>query len=126
MPREPGPVRALRPVALEAVPATEWEALRSAGSAPLTYGYLRAWESSELAGLRSRPILARRPGSEHPIAACPGYAYDLDVAGVRSRAAERLLRWPRRIWPRLGVVRAYELGCGTPLTNPFLVADPGW
>lgn len=118
-------VRAVRPAALSAVPAPEWEALRSAGSAPLAYRYLRAWESSELAGLCSRPILIERAGREHPVAACPGYAYDLDVAAVRSPRAERMLRWPRRIWPRLGVVHAYELGCGTPLTNPFLATDPG-
>jgi predicted N-acyltransferase len=121
--RRPTSVRASRPAALAAVPANEWNALRSPGSAPLAHGYLCAWESSELAGLQSRPILAYASGAEHPIAACPGYSYDLDVAAVRSPQAERMMRWPRRIWPRAGILRAYELGCGTPLTNPFLVEN---
>ena len=118
-------VRACRPAALAAVPAREWDALRTPGSAPLAHRYLCAWESSELAGLRSRPILVYREDGRRPVAACPGYGYDLDVAGVRSPRIEQLLRWPRRLWPRAGITRAYELGCGTPMTNPFLVAHPG-
>jgi predicted N-acyltransferase len=109
---------------LQTMPAAEWDALVPPGSRPLSHGYLAAWEYSELAGLRSRPVVAFAPGSDQPLAACPGYVYKLDIAGVRFPAAADLLGTVRRVWPGFLYARTYELGSPTPLTNPFLVVDP--
>ncbi len=104
------------------VPAPEWDALVPPGNSPLKHGYLSAWERVELAGLCSRPVLAYEPQTTTPVAACPGYFYDLDVPSVRSPRAGAVAQALRRVWPRLLFVRTYELGSPTPFTNPFLVA----
>lgn len=78
----------------------EWDALVPPGSAPLRHGYLTAWEQSELAGLCSCPVAAYKRGSPRPVAACPGYFYELDLIGVRIPAAARPMELLRRIWPR--------------------------
>jgi predicted N-acyltransferase len=94
------------------------------GNGPLEHGFLRAWEQVELAGLESKPVLALAEGSQVPLAACPGYFYDLDVPTVRTPQLAGLAELIRRAWPRFLFVRTYELGSPTPLTNPFLVPDP--
>lgn len=111
-------------VELSQVPAEQWDGLVGSGSGPLRHGFLRAWELSELRGLRSNPVLAFAPGSSIPTAACPGYFYDLDVPTVRAPQLTGVVRQMRRIRPGVLYARTYELGTPTPLTNPFLVADP--
>jgi predicted N-acyltransferase len=108
---------------LEAIPPGEWDALLRPASGPLSHGYLTAWEKSELAGLRSCPAVAYEPGSTQPMAACPGYFYELDLVGVRWPSAGGPLHVIRRAWPGFACPLTYELGSPTPLTNPFLVAD---
>jgi predicted N-acyltransferase len=98
--------------------------LLDSGSGTLTHGYLCAWEKVELAGLRSRPVLAFPEGSSSPVAACPGYFYDLDLPTVRNPQGNVLIDWVRRVYPGFLIARTYELGSPTPLSNPFLVADP--
>jgi predicted N-acyltransferase len=109
---------------LRTVPAADWNALLTPASGALCHEYLMAWENSELAGLRSCPTLAYADGSSRPVAACPGYFYELDILGVRFPAAATVLEALRKVWPTLLYARTYELGSPTPLTNPFLVADP--
>lgn len=109
---------------LSAIDAGEWNALVPPGSGPLSHGYLTAWEESELAGLRSCPVVAHQQGSEHPVAACPGYFYKLDLVGVRLPAAAGLMDHVRRVWPGFLCALTYELGSPTPLTNPFFAAHP--
>ncbi len=109
---------------MRTIDADEWDALVPAGSGALSHGYLRAWEQSELAGLRSCPVLAYGRGSSRPVAACPGYFYKLDLIGVRLPAAAGLMGRLRRIWPGLLSPLTYELGSPAPLTNPFFTADP--
>lgn len=118
-----GPLVAEPTRGLAAVDAVEWNRLLPPGSGALEHAYLMAWERSELPGLRSCPVLARANGEGPILAACPGYFYDLDILGVRLPALGTLLRPLRRLWPRFGHVRTYELGSPTPLTNPFLVAE---
>lgn len=108
---------------LSQVPAEQWDALITPGSGALRHGFLRAWETAELRGLRSRAVLAFAEGSRIPAAACPGYLYDLDVPTTRAPQLVPAIRQIRRIWPNLLYARTYELGSPTPLTNPFLVAD---
>jgi predicted N-acyltransferase len=108
---------------LGAVPCDEWDGLVGPGDAALRHGYLTAWEQAELQGLRSLPVLARRAGDGRLVAACPGYLYDLDMAGVRSPRMAAVLAVLRRLWPRLLFARTYELGSPSPLTNPFLCLD---
>lgn len=119
-------VRSLRAAAvagLSAVQAAEWDALVPAGNAPLRHGYLTAWEEVDLPGLRSRPVVLRAAPGEPPLAACPGYFYDLDLATIRSPGTSALVSAVRRHRPGFLFARVYELGNPTPLTNPFLVAD---
>jgi len=108
---------------LSSVPAAEWDALITPGSVPLRHGYLSAWEKSELRGLRSRPVLAYGAASAAPLAACPGYFYDLDVPTVRVPKTAPAVGLIRRLVPNFLYARTYELGSPTPLTNPLLVAD---
>jgi predicted N-acyltransferase len=107
---------------LSAVRASEWDSLLAPGSAALSHAYLAAWERVELAGLRSAPVLARRPDGVLA-AACPGYSYRLDLVGVRLPAAARVLGVARRAWPAFLCALTYELGTPAPLTRPFLIAD---
>jgi predicted N-acyltransferase len=107
---------------LDRVPAAMWDGLAGSGCAPLAHAYLRAWEHSELAGLRSRPVLAYTPDGAL-VGACPGYFYDLDIPTVRNPQAGGGVRAIRRVWPRFLIARTYELGSPTPLTNPFMVSD---
>jgi predicted N-acyltransferase len=109
---------------LRTIDAAEWDALIPAGSAPLSHGYLSAWEESELSGLRSCPVVAYDQGTNRAVAACPGYFYKLDLIGVRLPAAAGVMEWVRRLWPGLLCALTYELGSPTPLTNPFFAADP--
>ncbi|HZE05569.1 MAG TPA: GNAT family N-acetyltransferase, partial [Solirubrobacteraceae bacterium] len=108
---------------LSAVPAAHWDALVDVGGTPLKHGFLRAWEQSELRGLRSRPVLAHVGSRSEPVGACPGYFYDLDIANARFPQSLLVVRALRRLWPGLAHVRTYELGHPTPLTSPFLLAD---
>ncbi|HET6963495.1 MAG TPA: hypothetical protein VFH58_01910, partial [Acidimicrobiales bacterium] len=108
---------------LRSVAPEDWDRLLAPGNGALSHAFLAAWEHSELSGLRSRPVLAFEDGSPEPVAACPGYFYDLDVVGTRLPAAGRPLTAVRRLWPRLLTIKAYELGSPTPLTNPFLVSE---
>lgn len=108
---------------LSSVPPEEWDQLVGPGSGPLKHGYLCAWEKAELQGLRSRPVLAFTAGGSSPVAACPGYFYDLDVPTVRSPQPGAIVQTIRRAFPQFLVAHTYELGSPTPLTNPFLVAD---
>ena len=109
---------------LSSVPRAEWDALITPGSVPLRHAYLQAWEHSELRGLCSRPVLSYAAGSEAPVAACPGYFYDLDVPTVRLPQTAAAVNVIRRVLPGFLYARTYELGSPTPLTNPFLVARP--
>jgi hypothetical protein len=109
---------------LSRVPAGQWDGLINAGSGALRYGFLRAWEESELRGLRSSPVLAFAEGSDLPAAACPGYFYDLDIPTVRAPQLTGVVNQIRRLRSGLLYARTYELGSPTPLTNPFLAADP--
>jgi predicted N-acyltransferase len=106
---------------LAAVDATLWDGLLPPGNGALAHAYLRAWENAELPGLRSRPVLALDGTSV--VGACPGYWYDLDLAGTRAPALGGILSLLRRRLPWLLLARTYELGSPTPLTNPFLVPD---
>ncbi|HET9720945.1 MAG TPA: GNAT family N-acetyltransferase [Solirubrobacteraceae bacterium] len=108
---------------LSRVPAEQWDALITPGSGALRHGFLRAWEQAELRGLRSRAVLAFAEGSRVPVAACPGYLYDLDVPTTRAPQLVPAINQIRRLWPNFLYARTYELGSPTPLTNPFLVAD---
>jgi predicted N-acyltransferase len=112
------PVEGLRNIA-----AADWDALVQPGSGPLEHGYLTAWEKVELQGLTSRPVVAHAPGSDKPVAACPGYLYDLDIPTVRSPKVSPVVHAIRRVWRGFLYARTYELGSPTPLTNPFLVPD---
>lgn len=113
-----------RPLAgLDQVDPATWDRLVPPGNAALRHHYLRAWEHAELAGLRSSPLVACEPGSGLPVAACPGYWYDLDLPGTRVPRAAPFLRAVRGAWPRFLMARTYELGSPTPLTNPFMVLD---
>lgn len=112
------------PTELSKIPAEEWDGLISAGSGALRHGYLLAWEESELRGLRSSPVFAFAEGSSEPVAACPGYFYDLDLPTVRAPQLTGVVNQIRRLWPEFMYARTFELGSPTPLTNPFLVADP--
>jgi predicted N-acyltransferase len=109
---------------LDAIAAAEWDSLLQSGSGPLSHGYLTAWENAELPGLRSCPTVAYGSSPSLPVAASPGYLYKLDLAEVRVPAAAGTLRMIRRAWPGFLSALTYELGSPTPLTNPFLVADP--
>jgi hypothetical protein len=109
---------------LRTIDGGDWDALVPNGSATLSYGYLTAWEESELAGLRSCPVVAYRQGSNRALAACPGYFYKLDLVGVRFPAAGGLMDRVRRVWPEFLRPLTYELGSPTPLTNPFFASDP--
>lgn len=108
---------------LRSMNAADWDALVSPGSGPLEHGYLTAWEKVELQGLTSRPVIAHAPGSEKPVAACPGYLYDLDIPTVRSPKVSPVVHAIRRVWHGFLFARTYELGSPTPLTNPFLVPE---
>jgi predicted N-acyltransferase len=108
---------------LAAVDAEAWNALLAPGSVALGHEYLRAWEQVELEGLCSRPVLAYEERSNRPVAACPGYCYDLDVPTVRTPQGIGIVQTLRRAFPRLLVARTYELGSPTPLSNPFLVCE---
>lgn len=121
---EASPSEHSRNPSLAEVPASEWDGLISPGSGPLKHGYLLAWEQSELRGLTSRPVLLFGEDSALPAAACPGYLYDLDVPTTRAPQLTGLVGQLRRVWPGLLYIPTYELGSPTPLTNPFLVADP--
>jgi predicted N-acyltransferase len=109
---------------LSDIPAEEWDGLISAGSGALRHGFLCAWEESELRGLWSRPVRATGDDPDVAVAACPGYFYDLDIPTVRAPQLTGLVNQIRRLWPNFMYARTYELGSPTPLTNPFLVADP--
>lgn len=109
---------------LSKIPAEEWDSLIGAGSGALRHGYLCAWEESELRGLRSSPVRAYGGDSDAAVAACPGYFYDLDFPTVRAPQLTGPVNQIRRLFPGFMYVRTYELGSPTPLTNPFLVADP--
>ncbi|HEX6461601.1 MAG TPA: GNAT family N-acetyltransferase [Thermoleophilaceae bacterium] len=110
---------------LDRVDPHDWDALVGENSSPLLHGYLKAWERVELRGLCSRPVVAYGSDATRPVAACPGYFYDLDMPTVRSPKTGPALRALRRLWPDLLYARTYELGSPTPLTNPFLVRDHG-
>jgi len=110
---------------LRSIDAADWDALVQPGSGPLEHGYLTAWETVELQGLSSRPVIAHAPGSDKPVAACPGYLYDLDIPTVRSPKVSPVVHAIRRVWHGFLYARTYELGSPTPLTNPFLVPDLG-
>ena len=123
-PSPSAPSLVARPAArLSAVPPEAWNSLLPPGSAALSHGYLAAWEHADLAGLRSRPVLAYRPPSEKLVAACPGYFYKLDLVGVRLPAAAGFLEIVRKVWPGFLAPLTYELGSPTPLTRPFLVTE---
>ena len=107
-----------------AVSPEAWDECVAPGSGPLKHGYLRAWEKSELRGLESRPVVAYRDGSPHPVAICPAHLYDLDIATVRSPGSSGPVRAIRHLWDSFLFARTYELGSPTPLTNPFLVSEP--
>lgn len=109
---------------LDDVPTGTWDELTGPGSAALRHGFLRAWERVELTGLRSRPLLAFLPGSSEPVAACPGFFYDLDLPSVRAPDGVGVVELIRRLVPGFLVAHTYELGSPTPLTNPFLVNRP--
>lgn len=125
---ESGPAERLRigssQTELSEIPAKEWDGLISAGSGALRHGFLRAWEESELRGLCSRPVRATGDDPDVAVAACPGYFYDLDLPTVRAPQLTGVINQIRRLWPSFMYARTYELGSPTPLTNPFLVADP--
>jgi hypothetical protein len=108
---------------LRGIDQRTWDTLVPPGDAALRYAYLSAWERVSLPGLRSSPVLAYDADGGAPIAACPGYWYDLDLLGARFPAAGGALSAARRLRPRLFMARTYELGSPTPLTNPFLVPD---
>lgn len=105
------------------MPAREWDRLVSPGSGALSHAFLLAWEHSELAGLRSCPVVAYAAGSSRPLAACPGYFYKLDLLGVRVPALTGAMGRIRALWPGFMCALTYELGSPTPLTNPLLVAE---
>lgn len=104
------------------VDADAWDAIIRPGQAPIRYGYYASWETAELKGLRSRPIVAQRAGTDALAVAAPAYFYDLDMAVVQSPALERAVSQIRRAWPRLLILRVLELGTPTPLVPPFLRA----
>lgn len=106
---------------LDEVAPSDWDALLSPGMAPLRHGFLRSWERAELTGLCSRPVVVREGRDGAPVAACPGYFYDLDVATVRFPASLPAVGVVRRWWRRFGMLRTYELGTPVPLTRPLLV-----
>lgn len=110
---------------LKTIDASEWDALVPPGSGALAHAHLSAWEECELAGLRSRPVVAYDEDTERLVAACPGYFYKLDLVGVRLPAAAGAMDRVRRIWPGCLMAPTYELGSPTPLTNPFFTTDPG-
>lgn len=108
---------------LSSIDRAAWDRLISPGLVPLKHGFLCAWELSELPGLRSRPVIACQEGEGAPVGACPAYFYDLDIPTVRLPQMAAVLAPVRKLWPRFGFARTYEVGSPTPLVNPFLVAD---
>lgn len=100
-----------------------WDRLATSGQAPLRHGFIAAWQHVELASLRSRPLVARR--GDETVGATHAYVYDLDVAGAHSTLAADAVQLGRRLFPRLLMLRSFELGSPTPLVNPFLARPDG-
>lgn len=107
---------------MAAVDPDAWDAIALPGQAPIRHGWFAAWETADLRGLRSRPLVAHRQGTDEVAVAVPAYFYDLDMAVVQSPALESAISQVRRLWPRLMVTRVLELGTPTPLVPPFLRA----
>jgi predicted N-acyltransferase len=107
---------------MAAVDPDAWDAIARPGQAPIRHGWFTAWETAELRGLRSRPLVAHRHGTDEIAVAVPAYFYDLDMAVVQSPALENAISHVRRLWPRLMVARVLEIGTPTPLVPPFLRA----
>jgi uncharacterized protein len=103
---------------LDAVRPDAWDRLVEPGERGLSHGYLTAWEHVELAGLRSRPLVARR--GDRIAAAAPGYFYDLDLAAMKGGRLAGAVALVRRLIPRFLVLRIYEVGCPTGLSGPLL------
>jgi predicted N-acyltransferase len=103
-----------------AVERDAWNGLLRPGQAPLRHQYLHAWAQAELAGLRPRPLVARDQDGD-VAAAAHAFFYDLDLAVVQSPFLAAAVNTVRRVWPRLMVSRAFEVGSSTPLVPPFLV-----
>lgn len=113
------------PAGLAEIAPERWDALLGPASAPLRHAFLRAWEQSELAGLRSCPVVVTERGSERLLGASPGYLYDLDLLTVRWPQTAGVMRALRRRWPRALIARAFEIGTPVPLANPLLIAEGG-
>jgi hypothetical protein len=104
---------------LHRVDSREWDALVGSRQGVLRHGYLRAWEQVELAGLRSRPLVARHPDGAIA-AAAPGYVYDFDPTRLTRARPPAAVRWLRRLHGRLLTLRIYELGAAAALAPPLL------
>lgn len=116
------PERAEVVAGLERIESAAWDRLVRPGQGALAHAFLRAWERAELAGLASRPIVVRASGGG-PMAATAGYLYDLDMAAVSHPFLPRLIGGLRRLWPRLLITRAYELGAPAAHNDPLLLAQ---
>lgn len=109
---------------LSDVEPSAWDELVPRGEAVLGHAYLRAWEcGAELPGLAARPVIVSAAGTQAVVAACPGFVYELDLAGARLPSLAPVLRAVRNVRPGFLTARTYELGSPTPLTNPLLVRD---
>lgn len=110
---------AVRTVAgLDMLPGEQWDRLLDAGQGALSHGHLSAWSNVQLGALRWRPIVVRRAGEL--VAAAPAYFYDLDLAHMAPPVVCRIVGWLRRLFPRLALIRVYELGCAVALSDPIL------
>ena len=116
---EPSPADGMRSVDPEG-----WDAIVAPGQAPLSHGYVSAWELAELPGLELRPLLAHEPDTGRLAAAAPAYFYDLDMATVHSPFLAGAVEALRRVLPRALIAKALEIGSSAPLVPPFLRA-PG-
>ena len=105
---------------MPAVDAALWNRLCAPGQGPLRHDYVCAWEKAKLPGLRPRPLLAFADEGA-PVAAAPGYFYELDMGGVQSNLVADVLQKVRKVLPRLLVSKVFELGSPTPLVPPFML-----
>lgn len=104
---------------MSGVSHAEWDALLTPGNAPLSHGYVSAWQHAELPNFEWRAILAH--DSDRVLrAAAPAYFYDLDAGVVQD--LPRPLQIMRRQFPRLFRMRVYEIGSPVSMCNPLLAA----
>ncbi|HZU40134.1 MAG TPA: GNAT family N-acetyltransferase [Solirubrobacteraceae bacterium] len=107
---------------LASVAPQEWDGLVGPGQGALRHGYMTAWERVQLAGLRSRPLLAREGTDGRLVAAAPGYFYELDVSCMKQGHPPAWLSRLRRVNDRLLKFRVFEVGCPVALCPPLLHA----